>query len=98
MEAGPQMRYELVVQKKERNMLSNHVPERRKVLKKVYFWFSKVHVSKRTQTENFNFLDFFYTIRSVGAKPQIKCANIFEDSETCEQCGDFGTCVGRLSM
>ena len=47
-------------------------------------------VSKQTQTENFNFLSFFKTNRSVEAYPK-KIASILADSEYCERCGDFGT-------
>ena len=42
MEACPQMKYELVVQRKEGHNFSYHVPKRPKVEKKIDFWNSKV--------------------------------------------------------
>ena len=47
--------------------------------------------------KNFQILGFFDTNRSVGAKPQKKCANIIADSATFKQYGDFDTWVGRWS-
>ena len=36
-------------------------------------------------------LGFFETNRSVGAKPQKRCANNIADSETFQRYGDFDT-------
>ena len=43
-----QMSYELVFQRKEGHIFSYHVPKQLNVLKKVYFQYFKVQVSKRT--------------------------------------------------
>ena len=48
MEACLQMSYELVFQREEGHILSYHVPITSNVLKKIYFWYFKVQVSKRT--------------------------------------------------
>ena len=45
----------------------------------------------RPQIENFQILGFFETYRSVGAKPQKRCANIIAVSETFKRYGDFDT-------
>ena len=50
MEAGPKMNYKLVVQRKEGHILSYHVPKWPEVKKKINFWYSKVNVSKQTET------------------------------------------------
>ena len=98
MEAFPLMKYELVVQRKEGHILSYHVRKQKpKEYKKILFQNSKDHDSKQTWKENSPFMGFFLTNRSVVASPPQKCASIFADSESCEQCGDFGTWVGRWS-
>ena len=51
--------------------------KRAKVEKKIDFWYSKVHISKRTQTENLQLLGFSETNKSVRAKPPKKCGSIF---------------------
>ena len=48
MEACLQMSYELVFQRKKGHIFSYHVPKQLNVLQKVYFWYFKVQVSKRT--------------------------------------------------
>ena len=58
MEACPAMKYELVVQIKEGHHFSYNVPKKPKVEKKIYFWYSKVQVSKRTQQKTSNFWAF----------------------------------------
>ena len=76
MEDGPEMRFELVVQKKEQSILSNHVPETRKVLKKIDFWYSKVCVSKWTQKENLIFWTFLCK-QVCGSQPPNKMCKYF---------------------
>ena len=60
MEACPQMKYELVVQRKEEYITcpKTKIP---KVEKKIDFLYSKVNISKRSQTENFQWLGVFET-------------------------------------
>ena len=58
---------------------------------KIDFWYFKIEVLKLTRIENFQILGFFETNRSVGAKPQKRCANIISDSETFKQYRDFDT-------
>ena len=82
MEAFLEINYELDFQRKEGHIFLWHVPKRPKVWKKTDFWYFKVQVSKWTRTENFKILGFFVTNRSVGAKPQNRCANSIADSET----------------
>ena len=91
MKACLKMSYELVFQRKEGHIFSYHVPKQLNVLKKVYFWYFKVQVSKWTLTKNFKFWGFFETNRPVGAKPIQKCAHIIADSETFKRYGDFDT-------
>ena len=57
----------------------------------------KVQILNRTRTENLQVLGSFETNTSVGALPPKKCAGIFEDSESRQQCGNLGTLVGRWS-
>ena len=97
MEAFLEINYEFVFQRKEGHIFSYHVPKQPKVLKKIYFWYFKVQVSKWTRIENFQILDFCETNRSVGAKPQKRCANFIEDSETFQRYGDVDTSAGRWS-
>ena len=59
MEVLPQIKYELVIQRKDGHIFSCHVLKRPKVWKKINFWYSKVQVAKRTETENLQFLGFF---------------------------------------
>ena len=88
MEVFLKINYELIFQRKEGHMFSYQVPKRPKVLKKIYFWYFKVQVSKWTRIENFQVLGCFETSRSVGAKPQKRCANIIADSESFKRYGD----------
>ena len=43
---------------KKGHILSYHGQKREKKLKKIYFWYFKVPVSTRTQTENFQYMGF----------------------------------------
>ena len=65
MEAYPQTKYDLVVHRKEGHILSYHVQQRPKVLKNIYSLYSKIQLSKQTQTENFKFWGFLETNKSV---------------------------------
>ena len=58
------MKYSLVVQQKERHIVSYHVAKK-PINKKINFQYSKVQVSKRILTEKFKFLVCFETDRSV---------------------------------
>ena len=69
MEACPQMKFKLVVQRKEGHIFSYHVPKRPKAQNKIDFWYSKVQVSKRTWMENFNFCWLFWDKQVCGSPP-----------------------------
>ena len=97
MEAFLEINYELVFQRKEWHIFSYHVPKKQTVLKKIYFWYFKVQVSKWTQIENFQIIGFFDTNRSIQAQPKKRWANIIADSETFNLYRAFNTWVGRWS-
>ena len=61
MKACPQINHKLVIPRKEGHNFSYHVPKRPKVKKKIYFLYSKAKISKRTQTENIQLMDFCET-------------------------------------
>ena len=95
MEAFLKINYEFVFQRQEGHIFSYHYPKRPKVLKKINFWYFKVQVSKWTVIKkNFQILGFFETNRSVGAKPQKRCANIIADSETFQRHRETPELVG----
>ena len=54
--------------------------------------YERQQLSQPLQIEAFGLFD---TNRSVEALTPKKCASIMADSEFWEQCGDFGTRVGR---
>ena len=58
-EAHQQMKFELIVQRRTYIFVS--CLKKTSSLKEIYFVYSKVQVSKRTQTENLNFLGFLKT-------------------------------------
>ena len=88
---------ELVVHRKEGHNWSYHVPKRPTVKKKSHFWCTIFKFQNKLEQKTSNLWAFLRQTVLWEPNRQEMCKYFFRHSESCEQCGDIGTWVGRWS-